>query len=283
MDPARFRNVSDQGPAANEPHDPVGPATVPTTRPVPYQPTAKSEARPGAHPVAWNWRSILQRSLRYAIYAVAAYAVVVVLLVVVYRFVNPPFTTLTAASTLAGEEIEQTWVPIQRMSPYLLRAVVTSEDGRFCQHWGVDVSALKAAFDDWLNGAPRGGSTITMQVVKNLFLWPQRSLVRKAVELPLALGLELVWPKRRILEVYLNIAEWGPGIFGAEASARYHFGRSVSQLSAREAALLAVSLPNPIARDAGHPSATTQLLAARNLARLRAANVRCLGSIGRRG
>ena len=102
-------------------------------------------------------------------------------------------------------------------------------------------------------GPPRGASTITMQVAKNLFLWPAKSYVRKVIEVPLTFAIELFWPKRRILEVYLNIAEWGPGIFGAEAASQAHFNRPASRLSARQAAQLAVSLPNPIARDAGCP------------------------------
>ena len=121
---------------------------------------------------------------------------------------------------LTGTEIEQRWVPIERISPHLVQAVILSEDGGFCRHRGVDWSALEEAIE-----SSRGGSTITMQVVKNLFLWPQRSYIRKALEIVLAYVVEVVWPKERVLEIYLNIAEWGPGIFGAEAAARNHFGK----------------------------------------------------------
>jgi monofunctional biosynthetic peptidoglycan transglycosylase len=128
--------------------------------------------------------------------------------------------------------------------------VIASEDAHFCVHHGIDFGELKAAIKEARSGAaPRGASTITMQLVKNVFLWPGRSYVRKALELPLALGLEVVWPKRRILEVYLNIAEWGPGTYGIEAAAGQAFGKRASELTASEAARLAVVLPNPVERD----------------------------------
>ena len=227
-------------------------------------------------------RPLLARVARYAILIVAGLLIVVIAHLAVYRFFDPPFTTLTAARWIAGEAVEQTWVPLNRISPQLLRAVIASEDARFCQHWGVDPGALEAAIEDWWSGTPRGGSTISMQVVKNLFLWPQRSVVRKAVELPLALVLELLWPKQRILEVYLNIAEWGPNVFGAEAAARYHFDKSASALGVDEAARLAVSLPNPIARDAGDPNARLLLLADLIGSRMRSANVSCIALPDRR-
>ena len=144
-------------------------------------------------------------------------------------------------------------MPLDRISPYLQRAVITSEDGRFCQHRGVDWGEIEEAIERARDGIPRGGSTISMQVVKNLFLWPSKSYVRKALEIPLTFAIELAWPKPRILEIYLNIAEWGPGVFGAEAAARYHFGKSAAALTPSQAALLAVSLPNPMERRAGAP------------------------------
>ena len=189
----------------------------------------------------------------------------VLLLVVLYRWVDPPASTLMLGQQLTGTEIEQRWVPIERISPHLVQAVILSEDGGFCRHRGVDWSALEEAIE-----SSRGGSTITMQVVKNLFLWPQRSYIRKALEIVLAYVVEAVWPKERVLEIYLNIAEWGPGIFGAEAAARSHFGRSASQLTAQEAALLAVSLPSPIERRAGYPDQQMRRLANNLLLRMRA-------------
>jgi monofunctional biosynthetic peptidoglycan transglycosylase len=207
----------------------------------------------------------LRRAVRIAGGVVLTLTAAVLLLVVLYRWVDPPASTLMLGQQLTGTEIEQRWVPIERISPHLVQAVILSEDGGFCRHRGVDWSALEEAIE-----SSRGGSTITMQVVKNLFLWPQRSYIRKALEIVLAYVVEMVWPKERVLEIYLNIAEWGPGIFGAEAAARSHFGRSASQLTAQEAALLAVSLPSPIERRAGYPDQQMRRLANNLLLRMRA-------------
>ena len=137
-----------------------------------------------------------------------------------------------------------------------------SEDGKFCSHSGVDWDAINLVIDDALDGEPvRGASTISMQSVKNLYLWSSRSYVRKALEVPLALLVDTVWGKKRLLEIYLNIAEWGPGVFGIEAASRHHFGRSASRLNRRQAALLAVTLPNPIARNPRKPSRGLRRLA----------------------
>jgi monofunctional biosynthetic peptidoglycan transglycosylase len=172
-------------------------------------------------------------------------------------------------------------VPLERISPNLHLAVIMSEDARFCRHHGVDWEELETAIDRAVDGFARGGSTISMQVVKNLFLWPARSYVRKAIEIPLTYAAEAVWPKRRVLEIYLNIAEWGPGIFGAEAAARYHFRKTAASLTPREAALLAVSLPNPFERRAGDPGPGTSRLADNLLLRMRAAqgNAGCVRSL----
>ena len=148
------------------------------------------------------------------------------------------------------------WVPISQISPHLVRSVIAAEDARFCLHHGVDWEVLVGLVSqviDSEDGPSRGGSTITMQTVKNLFLWPQRSYVRKALEIPLATWIDVVWPKQRVIEVYLNVAEWGPGIYGAEAAARHHFGKPAADLSRREAALLAAALPSPLGRAAGKP------------------------------
>ena len=201
-------------------------------------------------------------------------------LVVLYRWVDPPASTLMLGQRLAGTPITQRWVPLERISPNLVTAVIVSEDGHFCRHRGVDWGELKEAIENSGDGIARGGSTISMQVVKNLFLWPSRSYVRKAIEIPLAYVIEAAWSKRRILEIYLNIAEWGPGVFGAEAAARYHFRKPVSLLGPREAALLAVSLPNPFERQAGRPGPGTARLADSLLARMRAgqASTACVGA-----
>lgn len=177
-----------------------------------------------------------------------------VVLLVVWRFA-PAISTPMVARWLTGERVERVWRPIETIDRDLIVAVIASEDGGFCRHHGVDWDELMDVIDDE-DGPKRGGSTITMQVAKNLFLWPGRSYVRKAIEIPLAMAIDLVWPKRRILEVYLNIAEWGPeGEFGIEAGTRRAFGHGAERITPREAALLAVTLPNPHRRHPASPSA----------------------------
>jgi monofunctional biosynthetic peptidoglycan transglycosylase len=218
--------------------------------------------------VSWfggiSWRGIAQLAAAVA----GAVVVFVLVLVVLYRWVNPPASTLMVGQWLSGSPITQRWVPLARISPHLARAVILSEDAKFCRHRGVDWGELGAAIESAREGLPRGGSTIAMQVAKNLFLWSSRSYVRKALEIPLALTLDALWPKRRVLEIYLNIAEWGPGVFGAEAAARYYFGKPAAALSIQEAALLAVALPNPFERQADGPGPGTLRLAQRLMARM---------------
>lgn len=181
----------------------------------------------------------------------------------VFRDVNPPGSTLMLLQRIGGQTIDQRWVALDAVSVHVIRAVIASEDGRFCAHRGIDLAELQEAIEkaEERGEDVRGASTITMQVAKNLLLWPSRSYVRKALEIPAALAIEQVWSKRRILEIYLNIAEWGPGIFGIEAAARHHFKKPASRLTTQEAALLAVSLPNPIDRNAGRPGPGTRRLA----------------------
>jgi monofunctional biosynthetic peptidoglycan transglycosylase len=183
-----------------------------------------------------------------------------------------PVSALMAWRWLTGAPVSRQWVDFSAISPFLPRSVVGSEDAKFCSHHGVDWGALQDAIDDAEDGEPaRGGSTITQQVAKNLFLWPGRSVVRKALEIPLAIWIDLVLEKQRILEIYLNIAELGPsGQFGAEAGAMHAFGRSASTLSPREAALLAAILPNPVRRSARKPSPGVRRLAGTYLARAQA-------------
>ncbi|MBX9758941.1 MAG: monofunctional biosynthetic peptidoglycan transglycosylase [Beijerinckiaceae bacterium] len=181
-------------------------------------------------------------------------------LIVAGRFLPPVSTSMLARWALL-RPVERQWVPLERISPNLQAAVVMGEDGQFCRHNGVDWDALRTVIDDE-DGPSRGASTITMQTAKNLFLWNSRSYVRKGIEIPLALALDAVWPKRRVLEVYLNIAEWGEGLFGAEAAARRYFGRSAAELTPRQAALLAAALPNPRMRDPRKPQRRHAMLAA---------------------
>ena len=179
-----------------------------------------------------------------------------------YRFVEPVSTTMLWRR-LTGARVERIFVPISRIAPALPLAVIIAEDGSFCRNRGIDLAAMREAMEEADDlGEARGGSTITQQTAKNLFLWQGRSFVRKALEIPLALWLNLVLPKRRVLEIYLNIAEWGPdGEFGAEAASRFAFGKSARDLTARDAAELAAILPNPIRRSARTPSILVRRLA----------------------
>jgi monofunctional biosynthetic peptidoglycan transglycosylase len=224
-------------------------------RDAPQQPAV--EATAAIAPAGRDWRDLIRRAANAAFLVFVGWFVAVLLLIAVYRFVNPPFSMLMAQQWLTGTSIDKQWVPIERISPNLSRAVIVSEDGRFCEHWGIDFIEMAHAVRRASDGYPRGASTITMQVAKNLFLVPTKSYLRKIVEVPLTFAIELAWPKWRILEIYLNIVEWGPGVFGAEAASRAHFGRPASSLSARQAAQLAVVLPNPIVRDAGSPGPRT--------------------------
>ncbi len=201
---------------------------------------------------------------------------VLVALVVVYRAVAPP-STLMLARWIAREPVDRQWVALAEISPFLRSAVIGSEDSLFCRHHGVDWGALREVIDEADEDGPtRGASTITMQTAKNLFLWPGRSAVRKAIEIPLALLIDLAWPKRRVLEVYLNIAEWGDGLFGAEAAAQRYFQKSARRLTLQEAALLASALPNPKKRDPAHPTRNLARRAATIAARAKEADAACV-------
>jgi monofunctional glycosyltransferase len=186
-----------------------------------------------------------------------------------------PVSTLMLWRQFKGAPMTRQWIDFSAMSPWLPRSVVGSEDAKFCSHHGVDWDALHDVIDDAEEGeATRGGSTITQQVAKNLFLWPGRSVIRKALELPLALWIDFVLPKQRILELYLNIAELGPsGQFGAEAGSIYAFGHSAATLSPREAALLAAILPNPVKRSARMPGPGVRRLAGTYTARAQSAEL----------
>ncbi|WP_375415151.1 monofunctional biosynthetic peptidoglycan transglycosylase [uncultured Bradyrhizobium sp.] len=187
-----------------------------------------------------------------------------------------PVSTLMAWRWLTGAPVSRQWIDLAAMSPALPRSVVASEDAKFCSHHGIDWNALRDVLDDAEDGeVTRGGSTITQQVAKNLFLWQGRSLLRKALEFPLALWIDLVLPKQRILEIYLNIAELGPsGQFGVQAGSTYAFGRPASGLAPREAALLAAILPNPVARSARNPGPGVRRLAGTYMVRAQAAELK---------
>lgn len=165
-----------------------------------------------------------------------------------------PVSTLMLGRWVTLQPVDRRWVEIEDIAPVLVHSVIMSEDGQFCGHRGIDWRELNAVIDDALEGeSTRGASTITMQTAKNLFLWHGRSLVRKGLELPLAFYLDGVLSKKRIMEIYLNIAEWDEGVFGIEAASQHYFRKSAKNLTAREAALLTVTLPAPKARNPAKP------------------------------
>jgi monofunctional biosynthetic peptidoglycan transglycosylase len=201
-----------------------------------------------------------------------AWAIVIVVVILVlapyaiapfYRFVDPVSIPMLWRR-MTGQRVERIVVPLNHISPALQLAVIVAEDGSFCHNRGIDLGAIRDAMKQYEDiGEARGASTITQQTAKNLFLWEGRSFIRKALELPLALWLNLVLSKRRILEIYLNIAEWGPnGEFGAEAGARWAFGKSAHDLTLYQAAELAAILPNPVGRSAKTPGVLVRRLAA---------------------
>lgn len=168
----------------------------------------------------------------------------IVALVVIYWVINPP-TTWTIM-TDPGPVAERSWVGIEDISPVMLRAVVAAEDANFCNHWGFDMVEIRRAIR---SGSSRGASTLSQQVVKNVWLWQGRSWLRKALEASITPVMEAIWPKRRVLEVYLNVAEFGPGIYGIHAAAQKIWGTTPDRLSPVQAARLAAVLPNPKERD----------------------------------
>ena len=176
-----------------------------------------------------------------------------VLIVLPWRWLEPPDSAFMMRARGEGTDIDQQWVSWESISPHLPIAVVAAEDQKFPEHRGFDTESIRSALEEE-GSKGRGASTISQQVVKNLFLWPGRSLTRKGIEAYLTLFLEILWPKQRILEVYLNVAEFGPGIFGAEAAAQTFFGKPASRLSARESALMATVLPSPKRMSPGRPS-----------------------------
>ncbi|MCC6850079.1 MAG: monofunctional biosynthetic peptidoglycan transglycosylase [Deltaproteobacteria bacterium] len=230
-------------------------------------------------------RVVLRWGARLGIGFVAASLAVVTL----YHWVDPPMTPLmllrVVEGALAGAPvgIDRRRVALRDVSPALVRAVIAAEDGRFFAHWGVDTTELERALehDGLRNGRRlRGASTITMQCARSVFLWPGRSWIRKGIEVWLALLMEQLWGKRRILEVYLNVVEWGPGIYGAESAARRHFGMAAARLDAERAALLAAALPAPRRFDPAAPSPALRRRAATIMTRARAVELSVLPRLG---
>lgn len=222
-------------------------------------------------------RSVAGRLLRRLIQLLVVLSVLALGVILLYA-VAPPVSNLMLARWFTGQPVHRIWMPLERMAASLPLAVAASEDARFCQHAGVDWTEVRAAFRaSGADGLPtRGASTLTMQTVKNVLLWPGRSAVRKALEAPLAFVADAVWSKRRTMEIYLNVAEWGDGVFGAEAAAQRYFGKSAARLTAAESARLAAVLPNPLGYNAARPSRYVAMRAGRIAARARQQTLPCL-------
>lgn len=199
--------------------------------------------------------------LKIVLLTVLALSAVVLGAIGALRFFDPPGSMLMSLRAREGVAIRHEWTPLEAIAPEVIRAVVVHEDPRICIHWGVDWTRIRSAVRTAEDGAPEDTSTIAMQTVKNLVLWPERSYLRKTLEIPLAYAMTLVLPRRRIVEIYLNVAEWAPGVFGIGAAARHHFTKAPADLTPREAALLAAALPNPHVRNAGRPGPRTRALA----------------------
>ena len=208
----------------------------------PRKPRRAPSARPGR-----RWlRRLLRPLLKALLVVLVVLAVGPAVVLVAYRFVPVPATPLMVIRAIEGEGWSRDWVPLEEISPHLARAAIAAEDNLFCQHGGIDWQAVQQAWSEYQSGDRlRGASTITMQTARNILLWPGGGFVRKGYEAYIALQMDLFWPKRRIMEVYLNIAEWAPGVYGAEAAAQTHFGRPAAELSRAQAAALAAVLPSP--------------------------------------
>ena len=195
------------------------------------------------------------RLIRIPLGVLALLVAIPLVLTPVYLFAQPVSVPMLSRM-ITGQPVTRTWRDIDDISDRLKASIILSEDGQFCRHWGVDVAALRVEVDNFLAGREtRGASTITMQVARNLFLWNGQSALRKALEVPLAVYIDFVMPKKRIMEIYLNIAEWGPtGEFGVAAGAEHAFEREPQNLDWRTASLLAVTLPNPILRNPARPN-----------------------------
>ena len=195
------------------------------------------------HPVRWLMKWLFRAGM--------AVIMLVIFAVLFYSVVNPPTTPYIISESNRLDGVDRTWISIEEVSHYMPRSVVAAEDANFCNHWGFDMVAIRAALNE---GSGRGASTISQQVVKNVYLWQGRSWTRKALEALLTPVVEALWSKRRILEVYLNVAEFDEGVFGIEAAARHYFDIGPEDLTAIQAARLAAILPDPKRRSASNPS-----------------------------
>ena len=199
---------------------------------------------------------MLRRFGRILLFLTSGFLIGSVFFVALFREVPPPVTPLMLLRRIEGYGIDKEWRPLDEISPHLVRAVMAGEDAKFCQHHGFDWDAIREAWRRYRRGRGklRGASTISMQTAKNVFLWPGRDWLRKALEAYFTVLIELAWGKERIIEVYLNVVEWGPGIYGAEAAAQFHFHKNAAALGTEEAARLAAVLPDPLKWSARRPN-----------------------------
>lgn len=204
-------------------------------------------------------RLFVRRVTKYVFRGVLIMISLAVLGVVAFSVINPPTTPYMFSEGRRVGGVNQTWVSMEEIAPVMARSAVAAEDANFCLHWGLDLNAIRAALNE---GANRGGSTISQQVVKNVYLWQGRSWLRKSLEALMTPVVEAVWSKERILEVYLNVAEFDEGVFGIEAAAEHYFGVTAADLTSIQAARLAAILPNPKNRSASQPSRSVRNRAA---------------------
>lgn len=216
-----------------------------TTKPKTKSKTKVAEKEPKRLPLRRRIRRFVWRVVSVAFLFVIAF-------VLLGRVVNPPTTAYMFSESRRLGGVDHEWVPMREIAPVMARSVVAAEDANFCEHWGFDVRAIKMAISE---GSNRGASTLSQQTVKNVYLWHGRTWIRKALEAGITPLVEAVWPKRRILEVYLNVAEFDEGVFGVEAAARHYFKVGPESLTARQASQLAAILPSPKTRSASRPTA----------------------------
>lgn len=221
-------------------------------KPAPAKKPAKKTDNPG---LVARVRRFIRRGVLWGGLVVVAF---VLLWTLLYAVINPPTTPYMRAEGHRLVSVQQEWVPLEEIAPVMARAVVAAEDANFCLHWGLDVKAIRSAVDRGRGGA----STISQQVVKNVFLWHGRSWSRKAIEAVWTPVAEAIWSKRRIIEIYLNVAEFDEGVFGVQAAARHYFGVDAGDLTPTQAARLAAILPSPKNRSASNPSSFTRNRAA---------------------
>lgn len=216
------------------------------------QTKTKQKPKPKARRSFFWWIGVVPYlAVRWGLRIILVAVAVLFLLIGIYTVVNPPTTLYILSEGLRLEKVRRDWRDIESVSPHMARAIVAAEDANFCTHWGFDMAAIRDALED---GAGRGASTISQQTVKNVFLWHGRNWIRKALEALITPVVETIWTKKRILEVYMNVAEFDEGVFGVGAAAPWYFGVDAKDLSKTQAARLAAILPNPKARSAKTPS-----------------------------